>query len=315
MSIHANAMLFKRVLITGANGLLGQELVALMSRFPEYDVLATGRSATPRFKDASCGYTALDITDPDAVRRLFQDFAPSVVINSAAMTQVDDCERDRDLCWKVNTAAVEHLARQCHTAGTRLIQVSTDFVFDGENGPYREDDRPHPVNFYGKAKLAAENATREAGLEKWAVARTVLVYGTGEHLSRANIALWVIDRLTKGEPIHLVTDQWRTPTYARDLAAGIERIVRFDKTGVFHLSGRELVSIYDFAKTVARVFDLDPSLIHPTDGSRFRQDAARPPRTGFIILKAETELGYKPRSLDDALRHLGTRLGLPVITS
>jgi len=308
-------MLFERVLITGANGLLGQELVTLMSRFPEYDVLATGRDAAPRFKGASCGYAPLDITDTEAVRRLFQDFTPSVVINSAAMTQVDGCEMDRDACWQINTEAVEHLARQCHTIGARLVQVSTDFVFDGENGPYREEDRPCPVNFYGKAKLASENAAREAGRDKWAIVRTVLVYGAGEALRRANIALWVIDKLSKGEVINVVTDQWRTPTYAPDLAAGIEQIVRFNKTGIYHVSGRELVSIYAFAQTIARVFDLDASLIHPTDGTQFRQKAARPPRTGFIILKAETELGYKPRTLETALGLLGARLGLPATTS
>ncbi len=308
-------MLYERVLITGANGLLGQELVGLMSRFPEYDVLATGRSALPRFQGASCGYTRLDVTDAEAVRRLFQDFTPTVVINCAAMTQVDGCEVAREACWKVNAEAVEHLARQCRAVGARLVQLSTDFVFDGQGGPYREDDRPCPVNFYGRAKLAAENATREAGLEKWAVARTVLVYGAGEGLRRANIVLWILDQLTRGEPIHVVTDQWRTPTYAPDLAAGIERIVRYGKTGLFHLSGRELLSIYDFAQAVARLFDLDASLVHPTDGTHFKQEAARPPRTGFIILKAETELGYKPRSIEASLRHLGARLGLPVTTS
>ena len=308
-------MLFERVLITGANGLLGQELVTLMSRFPEYDVLATGRDAAPRFKGASCGYAPLDITDTEAVQRLFEDFTPSVVINSAAMTQVDGCETNREACWDINTVAVEHLARQCHTIGARLVQVSTDFVFDGENGPYREEDRPCPVNYYGKAKLASENAARKAGLDKWAIARTVLVYGTGEALRSNNIALWVIDKLSKGEVINVVTDQWRTPTYAPDLAAGIEQIVRFGKTGLYHLSGRELVSIYQFAQTIARVLDLDTSLIHPTDGTKFRQPAARPPRTGFIILKGETELGYKPRSLETAIEHLGARLGLPATTS
>ena len=186
-------MLFNRILITGANGLLGQELVARMSRFPEYDVLATGRDAAPRFQGGSCGYAPLDVTCHDDVTRLFQDFAPNVVVNCAAMTQVDACEEQREACWRVNVEAVEHLARQCLATGTRLIQVSTDFVFDGTDGPYREDARPKPVNFYGKSKLAAENVTRGAGLEQWAIARTVLVYGTGHDLSRSNLALWVLD--------------------------------------------------------------------------------------------------------------------------
>lgn len=305
-------MLYHRVLITGANGLLGQELVALMSGRAEYDVLATGRDPAPRLEGVSCGYVPLDITDADALRRLFQDFTPTVVINSAAMTQVDACETERDACWRVNAEAVETLARLARPQGARLIQVSTDFVFDGEAGPYDEKARPNPVNFYGRTKLAGENAARGAGLDDWAIARTVLVYGTGQGLSRSNIVLWIIDKLSKGEPIHVVTDQWRSPTYAPDLADGIERLVRYGKSGVFHLSGRENLSIYDFARTVAEVFDLDDTLIHPTDGSRFSQTAPRPPKTGFIVLKAETELGFRPRPLRQALRHLGVRLGLPV---
>lgn len=305
-------MLYKRVLITGANGLLGQELVRLMSRYPEYDVLATARDAAPRFGNASCGYTSLDITNQQEVRDLFQNFTPTVVVNCAAMTQVDDCETARDECWRVNSEAVETLARQCLATGARLVQVSTDFIFDGEDGPYREDARPNPLSFYGKSKLAGENAARGAGLDRWAIARTVLVYGTGEGLSRSNFVLWVLDKLSRGEAINVVTDQWRTPTYAPDLAAGLEKIVRYDRTGIYHLSGREYLSVYDIARTVAEVFDFDPALVQPTDGTRFRQTAARPPRTGFIILKAETELGYKPLSLHAALRHLGARLGLPV---
>lgn len=308
-------MLYKRVLITGANGLLGQELVGLLSRYPEYDVLATARDAMARFEGGSCGYVHLDISNPQAVKEIFQDFTPTAVINCAAMTQVDDCEVERDGCWKVNAEAVEILARQCHQIGAHLVQVSTDFVFDGEDGPYREDARPNPLSFYGKSKQAGENAARGAGLEMWSVARTVLVYGTGHHLSRSNFALWVIDKLSNGESINVVTDQWRTPTYAADLASGIERIVRYGKSGIFHLSGRELLSVHGFAEIIAEVFDLDASLIHPTDSSKFTQPAPRPARSGFIILKAETELGYKPRPIRQALRHLGARLGLPVTSS
>jgi dTDP-4-dehydrorhamnose reductase len=305
-------MLYHRILITGANGLLGQDLVTLLSQIPDYDVLATGRDATPRFNSGSCGYVPMDITDLDTVRRVFIDFTPDVVINAAAMTQVDLCETERDTCWTVNVHAVENLARLCLTHGSRLIQVSTDFVFDGEHGPYAEKHRPAPVNFYGKSKLAAENAVRGAGLDRWAIARTALVYGTGTALPRSNIVLWVLDQLSRGESIRVVTDQWRTPTYAPDLAAGVERLVRYGKSGIFHLSGRELCSVYDFARTVAATYDLNPDLIQPTDSVRFQQTAKRPLKTGFIILKAETELGYRPRPTQLALRHLGARLGLPI---
>lgn len=308
-------MLYQRVLITGANGLLGQQLVAVMGRLPQYDVLATGRERTPRFRGGSCGYSRLDITSSDELRRTFVDFAPDVVINCAALTQVDDCEEDRSSCWSVNTDAVAELADLCRTHGTRLIQVSTDFVFSGEDGPYEEDARPDPVNYYGRSKLAAENHARAAGLERWAIARTVLVYGAGRDLSRSNIVLWLIDALSRGQTVTMVTDQFRTPTYAPDLADGIERIVRFGKSGVFHLSGREYMSIYELATRVAEFFGFDPDLVQPTDASAFSQPADRPPKTGFIILKAETELGFKPRSFEESLADLARELGYEVPTS
>lgn len=305
-------MLYNRILITGANGLLGQALVKRMSRFPEYDVLATSRSDTARFKGGSCGYAPLDITKADDVKALFHDFAPNVVINCAAMTQVDRCDEERSACWNVNARAVQYLADQCQEHGARLVQVSTDFVFDGEDGPYREDARPNPVNYYGRSKLAGENAARGAGMSKWAIVRTILLYGTGHDLGRSNFVLWLLGELMNGNPVHIVTDQWRTPTYVDDLAVGIERLVHYEKTGIYHLSGRELMSIYDFALTIADVFGQDPSLIHPVTSDHFDEAAPRPPRTGFIVLKAETELGYKPRPIRTALRHLGNKLDLPV---
>ena len=308
-------MLYKRVLITGANGLLGQELVRVFSRHPDYDILATGRDINARFSAGSCGYVPLDLTDHEDVKQIFLDFTPDVIINGAALTNVDQCESERQACWDVNCEAVEHLIRCCKQHGTKLVQVSTDFVFDGAHGPYKEEDRPNPLNFYGRSKLAAENAIRKAGLRNWAIARTVLVYGTGEQLSRSNIVLWAINQLSAGNTIRIVDDQWRTPTYAPDLAEGLQRLVRFDKQGVYHISGREFLSIYDFVQKIASVFDLDTSLIERADSSTFSQTAARPPTTGFIILKAETELGYRPKSTEKALAHLGARLGLPVSTS
>jgi len=301
-------MLYQRVLITGANGLLGQELVHQMSSRPDYDVLATAREDEPKFSGGSCGYVPLDITNEQEVAAVFQDFTPDVVVNCAALTEVDRCESERERCWQINADAVNTLAKQCLTSGSRILQVSTDFIFDGLKGPYKEGDRPNPLSYYGRSKLAGENAARRAGMEQWAIARTVLVFGAGENLSRSNFVLWVIDKLSKGESIRVVTDQYRTPTYAPDLAQGIERIVRYQKQGVYHISGRELFSIHKLAIEVARTFDLDQNLIVPTDGSEFTQTAIRPPRTGFLILKAETELGYKPHSLQDALQDLARRL-------
>lgn len=302
-------MLYERVLVTGANGLLGRELVGLLSRFSEYDVLATGRSATTD-SEGSYGYMPLDITIRRDAQRAFRDFEPTVVINCAAMTNVDHCETEREACWKVNVEAVETLAQQCNDTGARLIQLSTDFVFNGLDGPYEESARPDPVNFYGKSKQAAENAVRRAGFDKWTIARTVLVYGTGAHTDRSDFVLWLLNRLSSGQSVQVVTDQWRTPTCVADLACGIERIVRRRRGGIFHLSGMEWMSIYEFAQVIADVFGLDSTLIQPVDASTFRQTADRPAKTGFIILKAQTELDYRPRPVREALRRIGARLGL-----
>ena len=281
--------------------MLGQHLVRVMGSMPEYDLLATGRDDQPRFSGGSCGYTRLDITDSEATARLIDDFAPDVVINCAAMTQVDDCEVNRDACWKINALAVESLAKNCTSRGARLIQVSTDFVFDGVDGPYRESDRPNPISYYGRSKLAGENYARSAGSDKWAVVRTVLVFGAAENLSRSNFVLWVRDKLRSKEPVSIVTDQWRTPTWAFDLASGIERIIRFNKSGIFHISGREYLSVYEFAIRIAETLKLDTANLSPTDASTFTQPAPRPAKSGFIVLKAETEVGYAPHSLEESI--------------
>ncbi len=297
-------MLYERILVTGANGLLGTELIGLLGRHSEYDVLATGRSETSR-SEGSHGYMPLDITAKRDARQAIRDFQPTVVINCAAMTDVDRCETDREACWKANVDAVETLARQCKDIGARLIQLSTDFVFDGLDGPYHEDARPNPVNFYGKSKQAAENAVRKAGFGKWAIVRTVLVYGAASRANRSDFVLWLLERLSAGQSVRIVTDQWRNPTCVTDLAEGVERLVRRRRGGVFHLSGAEWMSMYDFARTIAETFDLDDTLIQPVDSATFRQTAERPAKTGLIILKAQTELDYRPRPLRERLRKIG----------
>ena len=299
-----------RVLVTGANGLLGQALVDRMAASSDLDVLATARDDAPRFAPSTCDYRPMDVTAPDAVEAVFADVDPDVVVNCAAVSDVTACEEDRNRAWAVNARAVKRLAKHCADRRARLVQVSTDFVFNGKRGPYDESARPDPVNYYGRTKLAGENALREVGLSDWALVRTVLLYGTGQSLSRSNVVQWMIDRLSAGEPIHVVTDQWRTPTYVHDLADGLARVVERDKTGIYHISGRELVTIHELAETVADVFGFDDALIDPVESDYFDDAVERPPRTGFIILKAETELGYDPHPLEEGLRAMGRALGV-----
>lgn len=302
--------LAKRVLVTGANGLLGQTVVEHLSPASDYTVLATAKDDNPRFSDVACEYTQMDVTDPERVRATFQEHDPDVVVNCAAMSDVAACADDRNQAWAVNARAVKRLAKRCDEVNARLIQISTDFVFDGTDGPYDESDRPNPVNYYGRTKLGGENALRDVGLSKWTIVRTVLLYGSANALSRSNVVLWIIDELSKGNSIHVVNDQWRTPTYVGDLAAGIEKIIDQGKDGIYHISGRELVTVYELAEQVAEVFGFSPDPIEPVSSDFFDDAVERPPKTGFLILKAETELGYDPHSLEEGLHALGQDLGL-----
>jgi dTDP-4-dehydrorhamnose reductase len=256
----------------------------------------------------------MDVTAPDAVTATMEEFDPDVVVNCAAVSDVAECDADRNRAWAVNARAVKRLAKRCKERRAHLVQVSTDFVFDGKRGPYDEQARPDPVNYYGRTKLAGENAPREVGLSDWTIVRTVLLYGTGRNLSRSNVVLWMIDRLSAGETIHVVTDQWRTPTYVEDLADGIARVVDRGATGIYHCSGREMVSVHELAETVADVFGFDDGLIDPVPSDYFDDAVERPEKTGLLILKAESELGYDPRSLEAGLRRVGRRLGIEPVS-
>ena len=300
-------MLPPRILITGANGLVGQALVRRLCAWPGADVLATGRQPESPVASFSGGYAPLDVLDADAVEWAMQNFAPSVVLHAAATSQVEACEADKQHTWALNVDATAGLAAACHRHGARLVLLSTDFVFDGRSGPYAEDDRPFPINAYGRSKLAAENALRLSRLSEWAVVRTTLVYDQPEGDARLNLVTWLVRELEAGRPVRVASDQTRTPTYAPDLADGIERMLRLGRLGTYHLAGRETLSILDIARTVADVFDLDAGLIAPATTAELHPGAPRPLAGGLLILRAESELGYRPRRLATALAHLRDR--------
>lgn len=298
-----------RVLVTGANGLLGQKLVGLLNAAPGVEVTGTGRGPLrlPPFLHPGSGYLSLDITRPDETAGILDRVQPDVVIHTAAMTQVDACELDPATCWQCNVEGTQNLIRGLEGSGCLFIYLSTDFVFDGEAGPYREDDPPHPLNEYGRSKLAAEELV-QAEATRWAIVRTVLVYGTAWEPSRSNIVLWVKRNLEAGKPIRVVTDQVRTPTLAEDLAAGVAAVARQRVEGIFHIAGPETMTPYELAIRTARHFGLDESLISPTHAAEFRETGQRPLRTGFSIEKARKMLGYDPRGLGEGLRLVAGQL-------
>lgn len=289
--------------MTGANGLLGQKLVQLLQRDLGVHVIATGKCPLPLTRGV---FHKLDITDERQVQDTMEQHRPDAILHTAAITQVDACETDRATCWKTNVDAVGHLTRYaprlCH-----FIHLSTDFIFDGSHGPLDESAQPNPVNVYGESKLAGEAIVKKSGL-RWAILRTVLVYGVSEDMSRSNIVLWVKKSLEQGKSIQVVNDQWRTPTLAEDLAQGCRLILKKGATGIFHISGEEMMTPLDIAHHTAKFFGLDSSLIKAADSSTFTQPARRPPKTGFIITKAKTELGYQPHSFLQGLEMVNQQL-------
>ncbi|TVT40507.1 SDR family oxidoreductase [Hymenobacter setariae] len=291
-----------KILITGANGLLGQKLVALLRQQSQVTVVATARG-TNRLADLypDVRFVPLDVTDAVQVRQVLVQEQPTHLIHTAAMTQVDECELNQDACWTQNVTAVEYLASTCAELDIHLIHLSTDFIFNGLVGPLTEEATPDPISHYGASKLAAERIVRATPGLRWAIARTVLVYGTVHGGGRSNIVLWVRDSLRKNQKIKVVSDQWRTPTLAEDLALGCWLLALHSAQGIYHLSGHELLTPYQMAQQVAAFFELDAALLEQVDASTFTQPAKRPPRTGFIIEKAERELGYQPRSFMEGI--------------
>ena len=219
------------------------------------------------------------------------------------MSQPNECQSSPASCWKVNVGATRSILKAAERSKSYLIYISTDFVFDGEEGPYDETATPNPVNLYGESKLLAEEMVQMSRLH-WCIIRTVLVYGEKVPGGRSNIVLWAKEKLEAGEKIKVVNDQVRTPTYVDDLAKGILLAIMKHAKGIYHISGKDTCTPYELVCNVADLLKKDISLIEPVDASSFKEPAKRPLKTGFIIAKAIKELGYVPLSLAEGLKRV-----------
>jgi dTDP-4-dehydrorhamnose reductase len=294
-----------KLLITGANGLLGQHLVKMLIESTDYKITATGKGVSRLPVDSSnrYNYVSLDITDGVEVNTFIAQNDPDIIIHTAAITQVDDCEKDPGHCWNTNVTATRFLVGAAEMIDAKFIYISTDFIFDGEAGPYIESDIPSPVNYYGSSKLGAEKSVIEAKLS-WCIIRTVLVYGNILVGNRNNMVSWVQNNLSQGKSIQVVSDQLRTPTYVEDLAKGILLVIQKKAIGIYHISGDELMSPYEMALATAEYLHLDKNLIEKVDAAIFKQAGKRPAKTGFVIDKAKNELGFKPLTFKEGLKKM-----------
>lgn len=296
-----------RILITGANGLLGQKLVYALIDQGRHELIATARGHNRALRQEGYTYISLDLSDEVAIASVIREQKPEVLIHTAAMTNVDACELDPAACELHNVTATRNLIKACKALGTHFIFVSTDFVFDGLAGPYHEEDPVGPLSVYARSKVEAERLVQESGLP-WSILRTMIIYGVVDDAQRSNVVLWTKASLEQGKDINVISDQFRGPTLAEDLAQACITCAEKKATGIYHVSGREVMSILDIALEVADFFHLDKKHIRPITTAELKQPALRPLKTGFIISKAERDLNYKPHSLQQGLKVVAEQL-------
>ena len=290
----------KKILLTGSNGLLGQNLLKQFLSDEGFEILATSRSENVFPIKSGYRFIQLDITDREKVLEIADNFSPDVVIHGAAMTQVDPCEENKALANRINIEGTRNIAELAEKCRSHFVYVSTDFVFDGESGPYSELSHVNPVSHYGYTKLEGERICSALSVP-WSIVRTILVYGVTPAMSRSNLVLWVKASLEAGKAIRVVEDQFRMPTLVDDLAWGIIRILETKATGIYHLSGKEMHSVYELALKTAQFFNLDESLISPILSGELNESGKRPPKTFFKLEKAIKDLGYQPKTFVEGL--------------
>jgi dTDP-4-dehydrorhamnose reductase len=296
----------KRILIVGANGMLGQRLVEAFVKNDDIQLLTCSVEPRPFFNHAD--YICCDLTKRENIKNLIFEFYPDFIINTAAFTNVDLSEIERETAWKVNVKGVEYLAECCRVLDAHLIHISSDYIFDGLKGPYTEKDKPNPLGYYGRTKLASENALKISGAIN-TIIRTNVLYGMAKN-SRPDFVKWVISQLKSRKEIRIVTDQYNNPTFTDDLVNAIQKIIEFRRQGTYNIGGRDFLSRYDFSKIIAEYFGLDQKLIVPITTDELNQTAKRPLKSGLLTLKAQTEIGYRPNSIKDTLRIMKRYLNL-----
>ena len=294
----------EKVLITGANGLLGQKCAAQLTS--DYQITGIDIQDNLYIQNKKVEYFKVDITKRNDVKKTILSFLPHYIVNTAAYTNVDGSETNREICWKVNVEGVQNLVYGASKVGAKIIHISTDYVFDGKNGPYKETDIPNALGYYGKSKLAGENVLIRSDVE-FTILRTMILYGTGTNL-RPNFVTWLIDQLKNEKKITIVNDQFGNPTLADELARAIKRVLDLEKWDIYHVSGSEIIDRYNFALKVADVFKLNKDLISPITTAEFNQTAVRPLRSGFILDKVKKELALDLLNIDESLKILAKQM-------
>ena len=285
----------EKFIITGSAGLLGSKVMKFAKR--DYEVIPLHNTKTLHPNSLK-----LDITDRKQVYNLLTKLKPDIAIHAASETNVDKCETEKEHAWKTNVEGTRNIALACSKANAKLVYISTDYVFDGEKGLYIEEDKPNPINYYGVTKLEGENQVIQH-CKNYAILRTSVLYGW--HPWKQNFATWIISMLKQNKEITIVKDHYNTPTLADNLAEITIEAVQEDLQGLYHVSGSERISRYEFAQQIAKTFNLDPNLIKPI---KMRQLAAwiakRPKDSSLNTDKIQKQLKTKPLNITEGLNRM-----------
>ncbi len=293
-----------KLLITGASGLYGSKLAEIATA-KNYEVY----SGYSRDQPAYGTPVQFDVADKNRVEEIFEKVGPEVVVHAAALTDVDKCELNKELAWKINVEGTRNIAEAVKTSRAFLIYISTDYVFNGETGRYKEADKPDPINYYGLTKLKAEELVKDL-IGEYCIARASVIYGSTPAAGKVNFALWLLNKLERSEQARIVTDQWNSPTLNTNLADMTLEVIERKLTGIFHLSGATRISRYDFAKQIAESFNLDSNLISPATSAEFSWAAERPKDSSLDTLKAQQTLKNKPLQINHALERMKQELSI-----
>ena len=287
----------KKVLITGAGGQLGSSM-----ELEDFIMITTSRFHNDAVESPTID-ADLDITNEYQVKTIIAENDPDIIVHLAAMTNVDGCELNPDQAYEVNVRGTVNLLN--HFNG-KFVLLSTDYVFDGNEGPYSENDTVNPKNVYGKTKLEAERKVREFSAD-WLILRTNVVWNIGgKH--KASFVDWLVEELDEGNQVRIVTDQWNNPTHTEDLGCVINELLKHDASGLYHYGSAEVLNRYDFARLIANIYNLDENLIKPIMTQELNQLAKRPLRSGLKTNKIERDFAIIPAVLREDIEKIALRV-------
>jgi len=289
----------KKIVVTGC-GQLGSKVVEDASK--KFEVVVVDKAVMNLTGNK---FYQIDITDKGKIAEVIEKFNPSCVIHTAAIVDVDFCEENKDLAWKVNVEGTRNIAEICRKNDIKMVYFSTDFIFDGKMGDYREDDKPNPLSVYGRTKLEGEEAVK-SGCSDYLICRTAVPYGLNP-AKKSNFGLWVIEKLKNNEKINVFTDQINSPTFIDDFSMALSKLIEINASGTYNVTGSEAISRYEFARKVVKIFGFDEDLVNPIISDQLRQKAQRPKNASLNIDKI-TKLGIKMSNIEEGLTKLKSQM-------